>query len=738
MAARDKANSVYSHFVPAVKKDPNWYNRFEFQLITSMEQLRQVFIDAKWTPKTSFISFDTETTGLDFEEIELVGYSFCIDGHSAYYVPVHHFNYPHNLEEPACQFIYDRLTEARKVFLYNARYDMRVFEYIGYKAQKDILDETRWNYVKYDMSKINVFDVMNSVFLADTNIKMPSLKWSSLHFLGIEQVHFDEVIQEAGNFYYLNPSENSEVTYYAAADALCTYLLVSSTMKYFQESKLAGQLDNAVIVPLMHCETEKIWLDLPVIERMLGDCEREIAVLENEVYKAFGYSLNLNSPIQVAQAFERLGIDTGERTSSGNMATGIPVLERLPQEMKDRFPALKSFLRYKEVNKLFSTYFKVYEKEARERGFLRASYKLHGVPTGRLASGKDSSNTFFSPINIQSMPKPHVTYFDVYDLGDQYRNLFSKEHNTIFGYTFLQSSYDQDHNHIKPSDSRYIGQAEGMNPELNVRACLTPKMFKDSNPDEWICAAVDYSGQEIRIAANISHEPVWEEAFLSGGDVHKATAIALWGEENYNRDRRKIAKFASFSVLYGASAATFNDPFRYGISTQAGAEEFYNNYKSKLPTLFQWEDRKIRQARRTGTIYTHFGRPRRVKGYYDGGQAGFASRTTINTQIQGTAGDILKLVLIRLWRRLLNHPSYRDDVKFMCTIHDEVQFGIRASRLNEIVGIIEDAMLITLPEWRVPITTSASLGFTPGSLFEFERVNDNPEKTKWHYVPKLE
>ena len=242
--------------------------------------------------------------------------------------------------------------------------------------------------------------------------------------------------------------------------------------------------------------------------------------------------------------------------------------------------------------------------------------------------------------------------------------------------------------------------------------------------------------QELRITANMSHEPVWETAFAEGRDVHKSTAEAVWGVENYNKDMRKRAKSVNFSVVYGAQAASFNDPF-YGIHSLAEAEEFYENYKSKLPTLFQWIDRKQRQGRKNGTTYTYFGRPRRVKGYFDNGNFAFANRTITNTQIQGTASDILKLVICRLWKKLLNTPEYHDDVRFLMTIHDEIQFGVRASRLNEITGIIEDCMLVHLPEWKVDIITEASFGFSSGGLFAWERVKDNTERG-FTYRPKLD
>ena len=1143
---KQEAKAKYTNFIPPHKKVENWYKNFNFVLIDSMEKLEGVFKDVK--PKSYYMGFDTETTGLDFEELDLVGYSFCLDGKNTYYVPVYHFDYEHNLGEASVDFIYQKMVEAKKVFMFNARYDMRVMEYIGYKDKKEELDKKRWKFVKYDMSKVDYFDVACAVWNSDTNIKMPSLKYASEHFLGFSQMHFDEVVENAGNFFYLNPSTNPDVAYYAGADALCTYLLVTATAKYFMEAKMAGKLDNAVLYPLMHFENEKLWLDKDKLDRMEIDARKEVDRLEKEVYDMLGYQINLNSPRQVAQALSRLGIDTGERTASGTMATGMSVLNNLPEEVLNEYPALKSFVEYKKMYKLLSSYISVYQKEANSRGFLRGSYKNTDAPTGRLACGKDGKNHFFSPVNLQAIPKPHVSMYDVFDLGD--RKLFRKKDNILFGYQFKMSQYDKDGNHIVPEDSSYMGMAEGMNPKFNLRDTILPKMYEDSGEDEFCYCTCDYAAQELRITANISREPVWTDAFLHGRDVHKSTAIALWGEEHYNKDYRKRAKacmsvnsifytkggairgynlkgikytteygdtynidnlglldihntpqkasyfvedrdgygvelengvilevtkghkflvsdkfdkefesvddlqvgrslllspmtsfggyhtiqidsdsknksmlnlkldeyfsytmglylgdgtiskglgtlsivvkdynlgyvtkflnkignpkiiektdkytivnlystrfirvlnnlcgrvkdkhvpdmiftsprsvmmsfiaglldsdgkigensieyqstnerlirgvsellvslgfgiisfkkqvgvlkskyrkededykvdyyslrvsydrelFSSvpiknpksigylknrkvdsdsfnilenevgkfkvldfykgnhkvlenfisrksktlsknlvekigdwrkgyssskivritpktvkavclecsthvfksmtvsrncnFGIIYGMGPSSMVGK-KFGIHSLPEAEEFYAKYKGKLSTLFQWIDRTQRRARKMGTTYTFFGRPRRLKSYYQNGNVGFANRTAVNTQIQGTAGDMLKLVMCRLWKNLYNNPEYENDISFMVTIHDEIGNRIRTSRANELVGLIEDNQTVKIKEWPIPIITEASLGWSIGSVFAFERVwhtDENGNRTgEWHYEPKLD
>lgn len=730
MAKKEKDKANYVPWIGAVPKIENWYKNFNFVLVESMEDLEKIFNDKK----DYYMAFDTETTGLDFEEIDLVGYSFCLDGKTAYYVPVYHFQYSGNLGEESVKFIYDRMCEAKKVFMYNMRYDARIMEYYGYKDNKEELDKKRWLYAKFDMSKVSYYDVSVPVWIADTNIKYPSLKWASLHYLGIEQLHFDEVIEDAGSFFYLNPSDNQDTVFYAAADALCTFLLATNTVRYFQEGGWSAKFDNMMLYPLLHYENEKIWIEGSVLKEYYKIATDRVDKLERDVYNMIGNQINLNSPIQVSQAFERLGIDTGQRTDSGAMAVGIKVLADLPKEYVDNYPALRSYIEYKKTAKLISSYIKPFLKEYERRGYCRFAYKTTEVPTGRLACGKDGKNSFFSPINAQSIPKPHVKMEDVFDLGD--RSLFSKKDNIIMGYKFVYSSYDENGKHIIPDDSRYIGWVEGMDDDLNIRMSISPKLLKDDGDDEFLYTSFDYAAEELRIAANLSREPNWVKAFTSGDDIHKSTACAIWGEEHYNRDYRKMAKYANFSILYGASSHSLYADSRYGFKSLQEAEDFYNKYKKALPVLFQWQDRIIASAKRKGMIQTYFGRPRRLRSYYENRQIGFANRSAGNTSVQGVAGDILKMVMIKLWKVLFNNDEYKNDVGWRVAIHDEIGYSIRATKLMEIMKLIKETQSVKLKDWPVEIMTDPSVGWSMGRVYDFHIVEDDTE-LGYHFEPDL-
>ncbi len=697
--AKQKMKKAYEHFVPAVPIDSGWPHNYSFQLVTDMNMLQEIF-----KPHVGGdIAFDLETSGLDPENSFIVGVALSFDGRTGYYVPINHFNDIYNLGREGMDIIYENLQKASKVFVYNAKFEYRMMEYYGYdKTNKKRLDP-----IIYDMSKVQVFDVSIPCHYTDTNVKMPSLKDSSLRFLGIKQQSFEEVSDGVTNFYYVDPEP---ATFYASSDAICTYLLMSRLFGYFQEGGLSTKIDNKAIYPLYHCEDEKIYLDGSLVNTLERDSYERVVELEESLVKVVGHRYNLNSPMQVATMLESVGVDTGKRTSTGFMSTSIPILEKLPN--MDDNPVLKSYVEYKRVFKGLSSYIKPLKNEYSERGFVRCHYKTQDVPTGRLASGKDRKNSFFSKLNIQSIPKPHPAYYHVVRVGDS--NLFDKEESILFGHKFILK---RDGDTVKQDyGDKYLGVAEGATDDLNIRKCFLPILDRDSSPSEWVWLSIDYSAQELRIPANLSREPVWVEAFATGKDVHKETAVKLMGEENYDKEARKKAKGANFGVLYGMTSDSLAE--RFSMSKAEG-DEFYFKYKNALPVLFAWARRVANKGRRDGTVYNYFGRPRRIRHYVKNDQIGFANRTAVNNTVQGTASDILKIALIKLWNRVLNHGDHRDYIRFLSTVHDEVNFGVNVEGIEERTLLCMEQMRYKAEEWVVTIDVEASFGWTWGSIFEF-------------------
>lgn len=173
----------YKHWCPEVEPREDWDKDFSFVLIRSIEELKKLDVEHK------FVAWDTETSGLNPDIDWLVGFSFSFDGKTGYYVPVKHDDIA--LGKEALDIFFSILSKAGTQFLYNCRFDQRFFEAAG-----------------YSLEGLRYYDVMNAIWLADTNVLMPSLKASERRFLGWIPKTFSETLGEATTFQHV-PAEDA-------------------------------------------------------------------------------------------------------------------------------------------------------------------------------------------------------------------------------------------------------------------------------------------------------------------------------------------------------------------------------------------------------------------------------------------------------------------------------------------------------------------------------------------------
>ena len=184
-------------------------------------------------------------------------------------------------------------------------------------------------------------------------------------------------------------------------------------------------------------------------------------------------------------------------------------------------------------------------------------------------------------------------------------------------------------------------------------------------------------------------------------------------------------------IIYGAQAQSF---VGMGGMNLAEAEEFFAKYKGALPTLMLYQDRLKKRGKKDGTIYTYFGRPRRVKYYFSNRKTfSFGERTCLNTVIQGAAADILRLTFIKLWKNFFGHEDYKNKSRFLATVHDEVDFAIRKEGLCDTARRAETLMEFQTEGWKVPLLVEVSFGYSWGSTFPFEYNKDTG-----YYFPKTD
>lgn len=703
--------NTYEHYVKPAHVMDNFEEiyKLEHRLIRSYDELYN-FYKNEFKPNT-FFAWDTETTSLNAEqgvktgdlvEGKIVGYSFTQDGHIGYYVPVSHPDY--SLGYKALKIFYAMICRSKLNLLYNCRFDMRFLEAMT-PEKYDYTPEQDEKIYKFDLSGIKYIDVQNTVWLADTNVAMPSLKKSEKHFLGWNPPTFSETIGDESNFGYL-PAEQGYR--YASLDALATYHLFFKTEKYYTEAGAAAKLDNDLLYPLMRLENTPINVDHDYLQSMRGDVLKHLEDLKKYLFETAGREYNINSGRELVTIFQQLGIDTGKRTKTGIMETNIKAIEGYVASNGDS-EYLNKLVEYKKLLKFDNSYLEkmleMSEAENVAKHPIRFCYFTNKVPTGRLASGTDGKNSYFSKLNFQSLPKPHSHNYHVHKATPE--QIANGE--DLCGYIFNDD----------PNGS--LGLTEGQDPHLNVRKAFCP-IDNDS-----VVVSVDMKAEELRLVANIYKEQTWIKAFNSGQDVHKSTACKIFGEENYCKEARKKAKAASFGILYGASAYGFHNQFP--DMTLEECEEFIEKFKAALPSIEAGQKASVRYAKKNGFVKTYFGRPRRVKYYLnhpDRSMRSFGERTVKNTAVQGAAGDCLKLMIIRLWKELF---SKYPEVKWVGSIHDEITYIIPKSILIDALKIIKKCQTIKLPDWPVQLDCDISIGKSFGELIPWFLDDETGELT---------
>jgi DNA polymerase-1 len=241
-----------------------------------------------------------------------------------------------------------------------------------------------------------------------------------------------------------------------------------------------------------------------------------------------------------------------------------------------------------------------------------------------------------------------------------------------------------------------------------IRKAFVPRRSQISNLKFEILSC-DYSQIELRVMAALSGDKSMIEAFRQGLDIHTATAAKVYGvtELEVTRAMRGTAKMVNFGIIYGISA--FGLSQRLGIP-RAEAAAVIDAYFREYPAIKEFMERTVAEAREKGYVETLTGRRRFLPDLTSGNQnvRGNAERAAINTPIQGTAADMIKLAMIRV-DELLREKPYRS--RMLLQVHDELVFDLAEDEKDELVPKILDAMKHALPmPGGVPIEVEAGTG----------------------------
>lgn len=555
------------------------------------------------------ICFDTETTGLDANDAELVGMSFSVKPHEAYYVPC-----PEDPKETKqiLSLFEPLFTDSKKTWIgQNIKYDMLVLKWYNVELKGDI------------------FDTMLAHYVIEPDGKR-SMDQLSTQYLGYEPIHIEELIGKKGkNQGNMRDVELEKIKDYAAEDADITLQLKHIFVPLLREKeveKVFYDVETPLVKVLADMEYEGVKVDEEFLKDYSKELEREARKAEESVYKQAGVRFNLASPKQLGEVlFDKLKLDPAAKKTkkTGQYQTGEEVLLKLAAK---GHKIAEDILAFREMTKLKSTYVDALPQMINKKtGRVHTTYGQAVAVTGRLASNNP---------NLQNIPVRT-------DRGREIRKAFI------------------------PRDKKHV------------------------------LLSADYSQIELRIVAAISGDKNMCEAFQQGKDIHTATAARVYGveEKEVTKEMRYKAKSVNFGIIYGQGPFGLADSL--GIS-RTEAKEIIDNYKKQFPGIQQYMDDMIRFAKDNGYVQTLIGRKRWLRDINSSNQTvrSFAERNAINSPIQGTAADMIKLAMIKI------HAAMKKEKMksvMILQVHDELVFDALKEETRELKPLVIECMQTALP-----------------------------------------
>ncbi len=566
------------------------------------------------------ISFDTETTGLNATQVELVGMSFCLAESKAYYVPVPDQQieaqnlvnrFKNILEDPSKKFIGQ-----------NIKYDMLMMRQYGVQIPKP------------------AFDTMIAHYLLEPDARH-KLDYLAQAYLNYRMVPIEELIGKRGNDQgNMRQVSLDKIKEYAGEDADMTLQLkpiLEQDLIKNNLDKINVEIELPLVKVLCDVEHEGVRIDADFLNNYSVVLGAQILDAEKLIYQKAGTRFNIASPKQVGDVlFDKLKIPyKWKKTATNQYSTDEDKLSELSEEHE----IVRDILEHRKLSKLKSTYVDTLPLLINPKtGRVHSSFNQARAATGRLSSENP---------NLQNIP-------------------------------------------IKGEAGK------------EIRKAFIPRN------SEYILLSADYSQIELRLIAEISKEEAMMDAFIKAQDIHRATAAKVYGVpyDEVTSDQRRNAKTVNFSILYGAGSTN--------ISRQLGiprneAKELIDQYFKTYNGLKTYMGSVVEAARKDGFVQTMLGRKRVLRDINSKNALArsVAERVAINTPIQGTAADLIKLAMIHIHQKFgeLNCKS-----KMILQVHDELVFDVHRDELVMIKEIVEYEMKHAIPNLTVPIEVGMGTG----------------------------
>ena len=299
---------------------------------------------------------------------------------------------------------------------------------------------------------------------------------------------------------------------------------------------------------------------------------------------------------------------------------------------------------------------------------------------------------------------------DVPRLVLEYRHLSKLKSNYIDALPLLADADSRVHTTFQAAATA-TGRLSSVNPNLQnipirselgreIRAAFT------ASPGTQLLSA-DYSQIELRLLAHFSQDPLLVKAYAEEIDIHTLTASEVFGVpiESMDKETRGRAKAVNFGIVYGISA--------FGLAAQLGipqgqARDYIDRYFARYVGVKAFIEKTLEQTRRDGSVRTLFGRMRPIPDIEsrNPNQRGFAERTAVNTPLQGTAADLIKLAMIAIDRELTQRKL---KTRMVLQVHDELLFEVPAEETAEITALVK-AEMEGVVKLNVPLVADLAFG----------------------------
>lgn len=493
------------------------------------------------------------------------------------------------------------------------------------------------------------FDTMLASYLLDAGERTHNLDVLSERYLGHKTTKISELIGKGKNQKRIDEAPIAAVAEYAGEDAdvpMRLWPMLHERLDAQGLLPLSDDLETPLIEVLAEMEWNGVRVDTDRLAGLSKDFGDKLQTLAEEIEEIVGHPFNLASPKQLAEVlFQELRLPVLKKTKTGP-STDASVLEQLAEQ----HPLPKLIVQHRQYAKLRGTYVDALpELVNAETGRVHCSFNQVVAATGRLSC---------SDPNLQNIP-------------------------------------------IRTDEGRQI------------RSAFT------SGEAGWKLLAADYSQIELRVLAHFSEDEALCQAFAEGQDIHTLVASQVNGVglDEVTSEQRRGAKAVNFGIIYGQSA--------FGLAKSLGipqdeAARFIAEYFARYPGVSDFMLDTLATCSEQGYVETLLGRRRAISGVRKPGppkgglfddrpqpiQMNLPERTAVNTVIQGTAADLIKLAMLAVHRRL------RDEglrAKLILQIHDELVFDAPEEEIEQLTTLVTEEMQ-GVAELRAPLAVDIGIG----------------------------